>query len=84
MQRLVSGRMQVRGVALESEQTVVLTPSARSQPLEFTLVINSKTYRYDTELPSSQQAQFLVTVVRCWRRYMNGWLRLEALPLWIC
>ncbi|BGP68575.1 hypothetical protein NBRC10513v2_001910 [Rhodotorula toruloides] len=46
--------------------------SGRMQPLEFTLVINSKTYRYDTELPSSQQAMFLVTVVRCWRRYMNG------------
>ncbi|GAA6036999.1 hypothetical protein JCM8097_005501 [Rhodosporidiobolus ruineniae] len=46
--------------------------SGRMQPLEFTLVINSKTYRYDTDLPSSQQAQFLVTVVRCWRRFMSG------------
>ncbi|GAA5999358.1 uncharacterized protein JCM10292_001230 [Rhodotorula paludigena] len=44
----------------------------RMQPLEFTLVINSKTYRYDTELPSSQQAAFLVTLVRCWRRFMDS------------
>ncbi|GAA5913162.1 hypothetical protein JCM6882_005804 [Rhodosporidiobolus microsporus] len=44
----------------------------RMQPLEFTLVINNKTYRYDTDLPSSQQAQFLVTMVRCWRRFMAG------------
>ncbi|GAA5829678.1 hypothetical protein JCM11251_000247 [Rhodosporidiobolus azoricus] len=44
----------------------------RMQPLEFTLVINNKTYRYDTDLPSSQQAQFLVTMVRCWRRFMSG------------
>ncbi|GAA6058447.1 hypothetical protein JCM3770_005082 [Rhodotorula araucariae] len=46
--------------------------SGRVQPLEFTLIINSKTYRYDTELPSSHQAQFLVTLVRCWRRYMSS------------
>ncbi|BGP46275.1 hypothetical protein JCM10450v2_002117 [Rhodotorula kratochvilovae] len=46
--------------------------SGRMQPLEFTLIINSKTYRYDTELPSSHQAQFLVTLVRCWRRYMSS------------
>ncbi|TNY17143.1 exocyst complex component Sec3-domain-containing protein [Rhodotorula diobovata] len=46
--------------------------SERMQPLEFTLIINSKTYRYDTELPSSHQAQFLVTLVRCWRRYMSS------------
>ncbi|BGP14101.1 hypothetical protein JCM10213_002398 [Rhodosporidiobolus nylandii] len=46
--------------------------AGRLHPLEFTFVINSKTYRYETELPSSQQAQFLVTCVRCWRRFMNG------------
>ncbi|GAA5834785.1 hypothetical protein JCM3766R1_003238 [Sporobolomyces carnicolor] len=42
----------------------------RLHPLEFTLVINGKSYRYETDLPSSQQAAFLVTVVRCWRRFM--------------
>ncbi|GAA5951609.1 hypothetical protein JCM8115_005195 [Rhodotorula mucilaginosa] len=46
--------------------------AGRPHPIEFTLVINHKTYRYDTELPSSQQAQFLVTLVRCWRKYMAG------------
>ncbi|GAA5835794.1 hypothetical protein JCM9279_004648 [Rhodotorula babjevae] len=46
--------------------------TGRMHPLEFTLIINSKTYRYETELPSSHQAQFLVTLVRCWRRYMTG------------
>ncbi|GAA5904040.1 uncharacterized protein JCM6883_002064 [Sporobolomyces salmoneus] len=44
----------------------------RLHPLEFTLVINGKSYRYETDLPSSQQAAFLVTVVRCWRRFMNS------------
>ncbi|GAA5919946.1 hypothetical protein JCM1841_000062 [Sporobolomyces salmonicolor] len=44
----------------------------RMHPLEFTLIVNGKTYRYETDLPSSQQAAFLVTVVRCWRRYMAG------------
>ncbi|GAA6059402.1 hypothetical protein JCM10212_003634 [Sporobolomyces blumeae] len=44
----------------------------RLHPLEFTLVINGKSYRYETDLPSSQQAAFLVTVVRCWRRFMAG------------
>ncbi|GAA6011560.1 hypothetical protein JCM11491_004688 [Sporobolomyces phaffii] len=42
------------------------------QPLEFSLVINGKSYRYETDLPSSQQAAFLVTVVRCWRRFMTS------------
>ncbi|GAA5888974.1 hypothetical protein JCM5296_002762 [Sporobolomyces johnsonii] len=44
----------------------------RMHPLEFTLIVNGKTYRYETDMPSSQQAAFLVTVVRCWRRYMAG------------
>ncbi|GAA5882579.1 hypothetical protein JCM16303_002054 [Sporobolomyces ruberrimus] len=43
----------------------------RLHPLEFSLVVNGKTYRYETDLPSSQQAAFLVTVVRCWRRFMT-------------
>ena len=42
------------------------------QPLEFILSINSKLYKYETEMPTSQQAAFLVTMVRCWRRYMTG------------
>ncbi|GAA5947406.1 hypothetical protein JCM3765_001664 [Sporobolomyces pararoseus] len=44
----------------------------RLHPLEFTLVINGKSYRYETDLPSSQQAAFLVTLVRCWRRFMTS------------
>ncbi|GAA5845649.1 hypothetical protein JCM5353_001250 [Sporobolomyces roseus] len=44
----------------------------RLHPLEFSLVINGKSYRYETDLPSSQQAAFLVTIVRCWRRYMGS------------
>ncbi|KDE03286.1 hypothetical protein MVLG_06216 [Microbotryum lychnidis-dioicae p1A1 Lamole] len=42
------------------------------QPLEFVLTITGKAYRYKTNMPSSQQAAFLVTIVRCWRRFMNG------------
>ncbi|KAI5474704.1 Exocyst complex, component Exoc1 [Pseudohyphozyma bogoriensis] len=42
------------------------------KPLEFTLSMNGKTYRYETELPSSHQAAFLVKMVRCWRTYMAG------------
>ncbi|SCV68918.1 BQ2448_1938 [Microbotryum intermedium] len=45
------------------------------QPLEFVLTIAGKAYRYKTNMPSSQQAAFLVTVVRCWRRFMNGELQ---------
>jgi len=65
-------------VPLERELTQSLN---RAQPLEFTLIINSKTYRYETELPSSHQAQFLVTLVRCWRRYMTGASSFLARPL---
>ncbi|KAK4058603.1 hypothetical protein OIO90_000047 [Microbotryomycetes sp. JL221] len=42
------------------------------QPLEFVLGFNGKSYRYETTMPTSQQAAFLVTLVRCWRRYMQG------------
>ncbi|GAA5862901.1 hypothetical protein JCM3774_006681 [Rhodotorula dairenensis] len=58
--------------ALEDLQRVHRMIAGRPHPIEFTLIINHKTYRYDTELPSSQQAQFLVTLVRCWRKYMAG------------
>ncbi|KAM0792567.1 hypothetical protein ACM66B_005230 [Microbotryomycetes sp. NB124-2] len=42
------------------------------QPLEFVLGFNGKAYKYETTMPTSQQAAFLVTAVRCWRRYMQG------------
>lgn len=34
--------------------------------------MNGKQYRYETEMPSAQQAAFLVRMVRCWRTYMAG------------
>ncbi|KAL8293183.1 hypothetical protein RQP46_000877 [Phenoliferia psychrophenolica] len=58
---------------IEVARRTVNTPTgAQSHPLEFTLTMNGKQYRYETELPSSQQAAFLVRMVRCWRTYMAG------------
>lgn len=57
------------GGALVTEHKLTV-PSL--QPLEFILSINSKLYKYETDMPTSQQAAFLVTTVRCWRRYMTG------------
>lgn len=42
------------------------------KPLEFSLLINGKPYKYETAPPTAVQATFLVTVVRCWRKYNVG------------
>jgi hypothetical protein len=57
---------------VQGSRRLTETDAHAIQPLEFVLNVNGKTYRYETEMPTSLQAAFLVTAVRCWRRYMAG------------